>query len=230
MSRFRQTLIHALAAVPAGREIARIWPPAVVPELLKLIWEGYEQLRTTHLAAIDFHEADLQLERSFTVLLHDEIQRIIGARGGYASYVLCHERWEFETIDPASNRPPQYDLAFVWLANPLVLWPCEAKVMRTDASVAAYVADVNGAFLPCIYAPFSSSGAMLAILCGGRADRALINLAAALGVAFSKCAGFEQRSHCVSQHVRAVPAGKSYPSDFTCNHIVFHIAWDGAAH
>lgn len=189
-----------------------------------MIWVGYDQLYTHKLSHVQLAEADLQLERSVTALLHDEIQAILSRdHGGYPSYILCHERWEFETMDPASNRPPQYDLAFVWLENPLVLWPCEVKVLRTDKSVADYVRDVTKAFLPCIYAPFSSSGAMLGLLCSGMPGDALTNISTALSVAFSIPNDFSARPHRISSHVRSVPASKSYPADFVCNHLILSL-------
>jgi hypothetical protein len=220
VSRFRQTLPHALAALPEAQEIIRVWPQSLVPQLLGLLWEGYDRLLSTKLSRVNIEEADVQLERSVTALLHDEVQMVMTGRGGYAGFLLRHESWEHETRDLRPTRPPQYDLAFVWFAKQLLQWPCEAKVLRTDGAVADYVSDVRNAFLRCIYAPFSSSGAMLGFLCNGRTATTFGRISQALPATLSTFNECPRVDHRVSNHIRAVPAGKAYPADFACHHMI----------
>lgn len=220
VSRFRQSLPHALAALPSAQNLIRLWPQEVVPQLLALLWEGYDRLHSAKLSQVNVEDADIQLERSVTALLHDEIQMIIAERGGFAGFLLRHESWELETCELRPSRPPQYDLAFVWFENPLVQWPCEAKVLRTAGAVSEYAADVRNAFLTCIYAPFSNSGAMLGFLFQGEVSVTLERVSATLPAPLVPCPQHAARSHRISRHVREVPHGKTYPSQFECHHLI----------
>lgn len=229
MSRFRQTLPHALAALPEAQHILRLWPQAIVPQLLELLWEGYDRLYSTKLSRVRVEDADIQLERTVTALLHDEIQMIIAERGGHAGFLLRHESWELETQNLRPTRPPQYDLAFVWFEKQLLQWPCEAKVLRTAGAVAEYVSDVREAFLTCIYAPFSSSGAMLGLLFRGKAAVTFERISATLPATLADCAQHPNRPHRISLHVRAIPSGKTYPCQFECHHMILPLFAGSAA-
>ena len=61
------------------------------------------------------------------------------------------------------------------------MWPIEAKVLRTDGSVAEYVADLRNEFLTCRYAPFSSEGGMVGYLVSGDPEKALKNIGSSAG-------------------------------------------------
>lgn len=220
VSRFRQTLPHALASLPEAQDIIRLWPQTIVPQLLALLWEGYDRLYSTKLSKVRIEDADIQLERALTALLHDEIQMIIAERGGHAGFLLRHESWELETLNLRPTRPPQYDLAFVWFEKQLLQWPCEAKVLRTAGAVADYVADVRDAFLTCIYAPFSSSGAMLGLLFQGDATFSFERISATLPSTLIDCVQHPDRPHRISRHARIVPSGKPYPCVFECHHLI----------
>jgi hypothetical protein len=223
MSRFRQTLGQALrGTLPANKQLTE-WPSATVPQLLRLIWTAYDRLAANKLSRIDLKTSDLQLERSAAELLHDEIQLLLREEGGYASYLVAQERFEYETLDSQSNRPPQYDIAFVWCDDRTILWPCEAKVLRREGDISAYLGDVNEAFLPCIYAPFSGSGAMLGFLVTGNPYQTLTHIGKKLETTFISSPEHAQRPHRISTHRRRIPAGKSYPRDFTLHHIIFSL-------
>ncbi|MHC5833845.1 MAG: hypothetical protein ACYT04_000000102060, partial [Nostoc sp.] len=75
-----------------------------------------------------------------------------------------HEVYEFESRQSAKAQPPQYDIAFILRANDTIIWPLEAKVLISDGAVAEYIKEINGNFLTCRYAPFSSEGGMLGYL------------------------------------------------------------------
>lgn len=88
------------------------------------------------------------------------------------------------------------------------------------ATLAEYEREVREQYLTCRYAPFTSSGAMLAYLLSGAATDTLTRIAAKLNVALEQAVEFTARTHRLSAHQRVVPAGKPYCVDFTCNHLV----------
>jgi hypothetical protein len=226
VSRFRprRSIPQALRArIPADQRLTE-WPSVIVPRLLELLWTAYDRVKIGKLAHIDLATDDLQLERSVNKLLSSELQRVLHEDGGYASFTIGHEYTEEETLDPRSNRPPQYDLAFIWNDDPTLMWPCEAKVLKTPGSVAPYLHDVREAFLACVYAPFSSSGVMLGLLASGSPEHALQNIAAKLPATLDKCPLHLARPHRISAHSRTVPAQKSYPQEFTLHHLILELS------
>lgn len=222
MSRFRprQTIEQALAQNNPGPSE---WPVETVPGILDIIWKAYDRLFKNKLSHINISDADLQLERSVTELLHDEINLIMRENGGFASYLVCHERFEYETMPVDSNRPPQYDIAFVWMGHSYLKWPCEAKVIRTENAVAPYINDIETAFIPCIYAPFSSSAAMLGYLVDGKPENTFRNIEKGLNITLSHCPKNEKRPHKHSMHSRIVPRGKKYTTKLTLHHLLLNL-------
>jgi hypothetical protein len=222
MNRFRrQTLEQALAIAKPGPSQ---WPEETVPEILHLLWRAYDRLYSNKLSTINLQDADLQLERSVAALLSDEIQDILHEDGGYATYRVSHERWEMETLDPQSNRPPQYDIAFVWRDHEYLKWPCETKVLKHDKDTHAYLRDIRDAFVPCIYAPFSSSAAMLGLLVTGNPDEALRLIGTQLGVTITSHPSYPRRPHRQCVLPRNVPAGKNYPNPLTLHHLILELS------
>ena len=157
------------------------------------------------------------LERSITQVLEP---RISAAMTGFEPFYVQHGPFERETKRPAPAQPPEYDLAFVLRADERIMWPMEAKVLETPSSVTAYTQDVENEFLKCRYAPFSSSGAMLAYLISGSATDALASIATKLDCELHDVVEHSARPNRYSKHVRCVPQGKSYPSAFECYHLI----------
>lgn len=224
MSRFRQSLEQALASSRNGGACLAEWPKETVPEILKLLWQAYDRLKQTALYKVDILQADLQLERSVSALLSDEIQMLLREQGGFASYIVSHERWEIETLNPQiSNRPSQYDICFVWYAQRELKWPCEAKVLKTDGDVAPYVADIRNEFMPCTYGPLSSSGAMLGLLVQGNPNAALLSIEVKLGLQVATSLEQAPRPHAITKLERTPPLGKAYPIAFELHHLILHL-------
>ncbi|MPT18699.1 MAG: hypothetical protein E2579_13230 [Pseudomonas sp.] len=157
------------------------------------------------------------LERSITQLLE---QRVDDAMSGDEPFYVQHGSFEHETMAAPPAQPPAYDLAFVLRADERVMWPIEAKVLETPGRLADYAKDVNDEFLTCRYAPFSSSGAMLGYLLSGSTEAALAGIEKKLGCTLRSVNGYTARPHRKSTHTRTVPAGKSYPINFDCHHLV----------
>jgi hypothetical protein len=138
---------------------------------------------------------------------------------GYEPFYIQHSPRERETMKQR-GQPPEYDLAFVLRADERIMWPLEAKVLETDGEVGEYVKDVRNEFLTCRYAPFSSEGAMLAYLLSGDPKKVFNNLTAKIPCRLTAHPVFSGRPHMMSEHQRQVEAGKTYPRDFCCHHLV----------
>jgi hypothetical protein len=181
--------------------------------LLTFVWKGYDLLLAELPAGIDPRD----LERSTTQSLELRIRRVMT---GDEPFDIQHGPYERETMKACPAQPPQYDLAFVYLAAEQIMWPLEAKVLETDGTVGEYVKEVNNEFLTCRYAPFSGEGAMLAYLLSGNPRNVFANLAAKIPCRLMAHQAFSARPHAVSEHQRKVAAGKPYPTDFCCHHLV----------
>jgi hypothetical protein len=135
-------------------------------------------------------------------------------------FYILHGPYERETMARPPAQPPQYDLAFVWRPEERIMWPLEAKVLETPRALAQYVRDLRDEFLSCRYAPFSGAGAMVGYLLSGEAGEALLHIERTLGCALKEVQALPSRPNRVSEHQRVVPAGKNYPIDFHCYHLV----------
>jgi len=220
----RRRATPAEAAFPATQEfsdLARAWTADGSRILLELVWNGYERLQAEVLDRIDCTLSDRDLERCVTQLLEPHIRR---SSDPDAPFYVQHNPYEDETALPPPAQPPQYDLAFAAVGNPRVMWPLEAKILRTDRAVAPYVRDVKEEYLTCRYSPFSNEAAMLGYLVSGHEDTALASIEASLDTPLAAHASFPGRPHRTSDHVREVPAGKPYPAQFRCHHLILRVA------
>lgn len=197
---------------PIFLALAATWAPEPAQQFLSLVWRAYDAMQE----AMPFIDGG-DLERSITQVLEP---RISAAMTGFEPFYVQHGPFERETKRPAPAQPPEYDLAFVLRADERIMWPLEAKVLETPGAVAAYAHDVENEFLKCRYAPFSSSGAMLAYLISGDAADALTSIATKLGCELHGVIEHSARPNRISKHTRTVPFGKLYPSAFTCYHLI----------
>lgn len=198
---------------------ATSWLTGSEDVMLERIWRGYDVLVATR---PPFDPGDL--ERSITERLESSIQECMS---GDEPFTVQHGPYERETKRPAPAQPPQYDIAFVFRADPRLMWPLEAKVLETPRRLADYVDDVNEQFLTCRYAPFSPSGAMVGYLLSGAASTVFSGLASRLACQLDYPVRFADRPSAVSAHARTVPAEKPYPPRFRCHHIILKL--DGVA-
>jgi hypothetical protein len=203
-------------------ELAKNWQPDAITVLLNLIWQGYDLYQSDVLSKIDLSQADDQLERDITQSLSIYIER---AKTGFEPFSIRSEWFEMEMREPSPARPKQYDLAFVWSNPPNVriVWPIEAKVLRSDGSVTEYVNEITGNYLTCRYAPFSSEAGMLGYLLKGTPEKAFGNIETAVPCVLSDHPDFSGRDHKISDHNRHVPTGKTYPTKFRCHHLLLQL-------
>ena len=197
---------------PAFVESALSWMQNPAHQFLGFIWLAYENMRASP-PSVNTED----LERSITQLLEPRVRAYMT---GDEPFYIQHGPYERETMKAPPAQPPQYDLAFVFRANERIMWPMEAKVLETSRRVADYVHDVQKEFLTCRYAPFSSSGAMLGYLLDGKPDDFFTAIAGNLACTLEPVSEYPDKPNRLSQHKRNVPAGKQYPINFDCYHIV----------
>jgi hypothetical protein len=139
---------------------------------------------------------------------------------GDEPFYVLHGPYEHETMKAPPAQPPAYDIAFILRADERVMWPVEAKIIETPKAVAQYIRDIRQEFLTCRYAPFSSSGAMLGYLLSGAESDALGTISDRLGCSLEEVFEHPGKPNRWSLHKRTVPAGKCYPVDFKCYHVI----------
>jgi hypothetical protein len=198
------------------------WSKRYSSNFLRLVWQGID-LFSQDFSTLDLSKATLQIERSFCKNLELRIRRVMS---GEEPFDVQHESWEDENAN--SQRPSQYEIAFIMRDIERLSFPIEVKVLKTDGQVSEYVKDVNEAFIPCVYAPFSYEGAMLSYLLLGTSQKAFQNIAKSLNSTLKQHPEFPNRPHKFSEHDRQVPQGKEelYPSKFRCHHLIFQLSED----
>ncbi len=198
-------------------ELAALFDENMTRCMLESTWAGYDQLQRILLKDIDLSMADEELERAITQLLEPKISAELT---GNEPYYLQHGPYEYETRKPAPAQPPQYDLAFILVSNGRVMWPLEAKVLKSDEAVSRYVNSVEDEFLTGRYAPLVESGAMLGYLFKGEATTAFASISKALRTSLIPHADFEDRPHRVSSHNRIPKYPSVKQSMFQCHHLM----------
>ena len=211
------------AAFPDAREFTELLPrlqESASTVLLRMVWRAYDALAREILAEVDVSRADEALETQITQFLEPRIDECLKSERPSLPWYVQHKPCEAETRAPAPAHHPEYDIAFRLNECPRVMWPLEAKVLRTDGRVGEYVREVTGNFLTCRYAPFSKEAAMLGYLLAGSPDAALSAIRGGLRCPLLCHPGFPDRPHRFSDHIRTVPDGKAYPAQFRCHHLI----------
>jgi len=189
-------------------------------KLLELVWKGYDRLCVEALHGMDCSLDDEDLERDITERLAPMISDMMT---GNEPFWVQHGPFERESRLGGSAQPPQYDIAFQLRCNPRIMWPLEAKVLRTDGGVAEYVNALKLNFLTCRYSPFSTEAGMLGYLLSGTPERTLDNIAKKGHWQLTPHQHFPDRHHRTSDHRRTVPQGKPYPVQFRCHHMILRL-------
>ena len=192
--------------------LARSWMTSPATRFLDFVWRAYDDTMVS-----PFNPDPADLERSITQLLEPRIRK---AMTGDEPFYVQHGPYERETMRPPPAQPPEYDLAFVFRADPRIMWPIEAKVLETPGRVANYVSDVKHQFLTCRYGPFSDAGAMLGYLLRGDPEDTFRAIAVGLQSTLHPVPEHAHRPSRRSSHSRQVPSDKPYPANFDCYHLI----------
>ena len=201
-------------------DLAREWGSDAFGTMLGLVWKGYNELFDNVLRQMDINQADDELERSITQILEPRIQKFLS---GNEPWYIQHGPYEYATRKPSPAQPPQYDIAFVLRTNPKIMWPLEAKVLRTDGAVASYVQDIQQEFVTGRYAPYVKCGAMLGYLLRGSPDVVFRHLSSRLGCCLRPLPEFDRKWHQVSVHYRALANPEFLSGPFLCHHLIMKI-------
>lgn len=203
--------------------MAREWSESASSQILGFVWVGWDNLDRETLQRVWRQTNRVRnLEREMTQLL---VPHIIKAIPKESPFFLMHECFEFESQSQtfSNAQPPQYDIAFVLYSNQRIIWPVEAKVLKTDKALSEYVDEIKDNFLTCRYAPFVAQSAMLGYLLKGTPLKFFENLSMRLQCSLHQHPDFPGREHKTSDHKRIVPKGQNCPIDFRCHHLVLEV-------
>ncbi|MCP4696938.1 MAG: hypothetical protein GY862_08830 [Gammaproteobacteria bacterium] len=215
----RTPLELAWPATSEFTSVAEEYQSDAVKRMMETVWNAYDLLVSEFLSQIDINQADEQLELSITQVLEPCIRRCLSCD---APYFVQHGPYEYETREPAPAQPPQYDIAFILTRNRRIMWPLEAKVMRTPRNVSPYIKEIQENYITSRYAPFSSSAAMVGYLLSGQASIAAGNIAAKLGSSLDSYPHLASTagSHYISRHHRSFQNQAWASGDFDCHHLL----------
>jgi hypothetical protein len=205
---------------PEFGKISSEWPTELITEVMGFVWCGYDLIKDDIFSRVDCSQANKQIEKNINSLLQLRINR---AMTGNESFEVQHEVPEFETSYSNQAQPPSYDIAFILRANERIIFPLEAKVLRTDRYLSQYINEINANFLTCRYAPFSSEAGMLGYLLKGEPQKVFDNIDKSLNCVLSHHPDFPDCEHRTSDHQRTVPVGKNYPGNFRCHHLLLKV-------
>ncbi len=209
---------------PEFTETMAAWQGGAETKLLGLVWAGYDALKQDVLEKVGLESLGAVQETELTQLLVASIRQQMNHLSSFWPFDVWQESWEFEGRSEPPARAKQYDFAFVMYENPRLAWPFEAKVLRTDGTLAEYIREITGNFITCRYAPFSSEAGMVGYLLTGSPQAALAGIAKRLGCILTQHPSFPGRAHSTSHHDREVPTGKAYPARLHLHHMILPLA------
>ena len=194
------------------------WGPDAYLKMVECVWKGYDAFRLRAVHSLTPSLSDNELERDITQSLAQDISDCVDP---FSPFMFQSWYREFASRMNPPAQSPEYDMAFVVRDNRQVCWPIEAKVLRTDRSVAPYVRDLKEEYLKCRYAPFSTEGCMMGFLFKGSAKTFFLNISNAIGVPLTPYISLPSRNHNLSDHVR--PCCTMGIGTFRCHHLVLEM-------
>lgn len=219
--RRRKTISEQIWPKDTSFNSLKAWPGDAGCVILRRVWAAYDDLDASILSQVDWSQAEDEVERSLTAYHSAKIQE---RQTGDEPFILLPEMPEFETRQPAPARSKAYDFGFVMRGGDYsMVWPIEAKVLKSDKKLGPYLHDLDDKFLKCKAAPFSHEGALIGYLLSGSPSVVFDGIAAHIGQLLFSHAAFPSRNHRTSTHKRDVPKDKPYPKDFLCHHLVMEL-------
>lgn len=202
---------------PEFAALARKLAPDATLLLIGYLWAGIDQLANELATAGALPTgSEEDLERALNAALEFHVR---DAMPPMSPFAVQHAAREFATKQPPPAQSPEYDLAFFPRANRSVMWPVEAKVLRSDGRLAEYIREIKSNFMTGRYAPHSAEAAMVAYLLKGHPDRFFKNLAKKMPCVLHPYPALGGRPHRLSEHRRK---GKPKPSSrrISLHHLV----------
>jgi hypothetical protein len=219
--RRRQTISEQLWPKDGSFDYLKAWRADAGVLILHRVWAAYDDLGADILSKIDWAAAADEIERSLTAY---HSLKMLERQTGDEPFIMLPEMPEFETREPAPARSKAYDFGFVMRGGDYsMIWPIEAKVLKTDRKLSGYLRDLEAKFLKCQAAPYSREGALIGYLISGNPSVVFEGITAHIGQLLLPPQEFAGRNHRTSTHQREVPQGKSYPTDFLCHHLVMEL-------
>jgi hypothetical protein len=199
----------------------KLWPSDASVIILRRVWAAYDDLNAELVSQVNWSAAEDEIERSLTAYHSLKIQE---RQTGDEPFILHPEMPEFETREPAPARSKAYDFGFVMRGGDYsMIWPIEAKVLKTDRKLTGYLRDLDYKFLECRAAPFSHEGALIGYLLSGIPAVVFDGIAQHISQLLLPHPSFPARNHRTSTHKRKVPKDKPYPRNFLCHHLVMQL-------
>ena len=177
-------------------------------------------LATTRLRLEKPATLDPQDEVNVNSHLESWIQR---KKPKYCPFDFQHTPPELATRLSASRPSPTPDFGFFSWTDRRAMFPLEAKVLKTDSDLSAYLEALRTRFLQCRYAPYSSEGVMIGYLLTGDTAMTFKNLKAKLRTKLFPHPDFSDRPHRLSSHKRKHSHCKKSPVNFSCHHLVMPV-------
>jgi hypothetical protein len=219
--RRRQTISEQIWPKGASFDSLNAWQTDASVIILRRVWAAYDDLGPDILSKVNWSAAEDEVERSLTAYHSLKIQE---RQTGDEPFILHPEMPEFETREPAPARSKAYDFGFVMRGGDYsIIWPIEAKVLKTDRKLTGYLSDLDDKFLKCKAAPFSHEGALIGYLLSGSPGVVFDGIAQHVGQLLFSHPSFTARNHRTSTHKREVPRDRAYPKDFLCHHLVMEL-------
>lgn len=107
-----------------SRQQAQEWANGITSQVLDWTWRAFDMLRAGALGSVDLTQPLEQLERDLARHHFREINMLWAQEtSGECAFTPHHEYPEHETRSTARAKPPAYDIAFVWNANPRIACP-----------------------------------------------------------------------------------------------------------
>lgn len=216
MSRFKQSFYQRVY-VSADFDALKYWPKGFSLCIMKALWEAFQNLQSRYGNLSDFIDKDtLQPERTLT----REHALALNRLSLNTIWIVEHEADEFETASSDASKPPSYDIGFTLrFGRTDIIWPCEAKMLWTSNSLAAYFSDLEK-YCSCVGAPFTPAGAIVGYLVEGNPEDFFEAFSKSYNILLNSEDCYSGLSLRHSDHTRQIPANKNYVEDFRCHHLV----------
>jgi len=191
---------------------AAAWREDGITQLLGYVWAGYDSLRAENPVLPDPSD---EVNINFLLVVH-----IDRKKPKNCPFDVQHTPPELSTRLGPSGPPPSPDIGFFPRTDLRLMFPLEAKVLKTDGHLSEYLKALRTRFLQCRYAPYSSEGAMIGYLLTGAPEVVFKKLRGRLRTPVEQHPDFPARSHRISNHRRSHRRCRHCPPEFRCHHLV----------